>query len=133
MSQNLPKTRRWTRGEYYQMADLGFFDGRKVELIDGELIDLPPMKNRHAVALGLGEDAFRLAFGPGFWVRPQLPIHLKGSMVFYPDLAVGTSGRRTNSVLLQGVKSCLPFSAEGFKLQQLAFLKAGNCGGNTVV
>ena len=34
-----PRTRRWTRDEYYRMAEVGLFEGERVELIDGEAAD----------------------------------------------------------------------------------------------
>ncbi|MEJ7698679.1 MAG: hypothetical protein WKF71_03405 [Pyrinomonadaceae bacterium] len=32
------KVRLWTRDEYYQMAELGFFHGKRVELIEGDIL-----------------------------------------------------------------------------------------------
>src|SRR5262245_40050035 len=71
-----PKARRFTRCEYERMADLGFFENRRVELIHGEIIEMAAMKNLHAISMGLGEDALRLIFGSKYWVRPQLPLAL---------------------------------------------------------
>lgn len=31
-----PRVRRWTRDEYYEIANLGLFEGQHVELIDGD-------------------------------------------------------------------------------------------------
>ncbi len=45
------KVYRWTRDEYYKMAELGFFDGKRVELIEGEIIEMSPMKSLHATAV----------------------------------------------------------------------------------
>ena len=39
------------------MADLGWFEGQRVELIEGEVVEMPPQKNPHAVALKLVERA----------------------------------------------------------------------------
>ena len=36
-----PRPYRWTREEYFQMIDLGWFQDRRVELIDGEVIEMP--------------------------------------------------------------------------------------------
>src|SRR5947209_6068047 len=88
MSLVRPTLRRWTRSEYYRLADLGLFRGQRVELIGGEIIQMPPQKNLHAIAIGLAEDALRAAFGPGHWVRPQLPLHLRPRSAPEPDLAV---------------------------------------------
>jgi Uma2 family endonuclease len=83
-----PRTRRFTTQEYERLADDGFFKGQRVELIFGEIIKMPAMKNFHAIAMGLGEDALRSAFGPKFWVRPQLPLVLGKFGEPEPDLAV---------------------------------------------
>jgi Uma2 family endonuclease len=37
----IPRPHRWTREEYYQMSDLGWFRDHKVELIDGEVLVHP--------------------------------------------------------------------------------------------
>ena len=41
------------------MAELGFFNGQRVELIDGEVILMSPQEAGHATAVGLVADAFR--------------------------------------------------------------------------
>lgn len=83
-----PHRRRWDRGEYERLAALGFFRGRRVELIQGEIIQMPPMRNDHAVALGLAEERLRAVFAAGYWVRPQMPLHLGRRSAPEPDLAV---------------------------------------------
>jgi hypothetical protein len=32
-----PATRQWTREEYYRLAEQGWFEGQRVQLIDGEI------------------------------------------------------------------------------------------------
>jgi Uma2 family endonuclease len=83
-----PRPHRWTREEFYQMLDLGWFQDQRVELIDGEVIDMPSQKNYHGAAITLTMDALRLAFGAGFWVRNQLSLDLSPRSVPDPDLAV---------------------------------------------
>lgn len=87
-----PQIHRWTQEQYYRMAELGFFRGQRVQLIQGEIIAMPPMKNPHAIALGLVEDSLEKAFGPTCWVRTQLPLNLTKYSVPEPDVAV-VSGR----------------------------------------
>jgi Uma2 family endonuclease len=82
------KTKRWTREQYYQMADLGWFRARRVELIDGEIVEMSPQKSRHAMSLLLAERVLRTAFGNGFTVRTQLPLALDDENEPEPDLAV---------------------------------------------
>jgi Uma2 family endonuclease len=83
-----PRPYRWTREEYYQMIDLGWFQDRRVELIDGEVIEMPAQKDYHGAAVTLSADALRLAFGRGFWVRNQMSLDLSPRSVPDPDLAI---------------------------------------------
>src|SRR6266853_670905 len=83
-----PKTRRWSRAEYTMMAELGLFDGQRVELVDGEIMQMPPQKNWHFVTIKLVEEALESAFGPGYWVRTQGPINLGATSEPEPDIAV---------------------------------------------
>ena len=69
-----PRVRRWTYGEFYKLADLGFFRDRRVELIGGRIIEMPPQRDLHGAALILALDALRACYGRGFVVRPQLPL-----------------------------------------------------------
>jgi Uma2 family endonuclease len=85
---NDPRPHRWTREQFYQMLDLGWFQDQRVELIDGEVLDMPSQKNYHGAAITLTMDALRLAFGSGFWVRNQLSLDLSPYSVPDPDLAV---------------------------------------------
>jgi Uma2 family endonuclease len=83
------QTRRWTRLEYEKMGDAGvFLPGERVELIDGEILEVTPQKSRHATAVTLAGDALRVAFGSGFQVRIQLPLALDPYSEPEPDVAV---------------------------------------------
>lgn len=70
------------------MMDLGWFADRRVELIDGEVIDVPSQYDLHLAAVTMGFDALRLAFGSGYWVRPQGSLDLSPHGIHDPDLAV---------------------------------------------
>jgi Uma2 family endonuclease len=67
---------------------MGFFQDRRVQLIEGEIVEMPAQKNFHAMGITLTEDALRAAFGPGFWVRVQMSLDLTPLSVPDPDLAV---------------------------------------------
>ena len=64
MSLTEAKTRRFTVDEYYQLADLGLFRDQRVELIDGEIIEMAPQRDLHAAALGLTARALATVSGP---------------------------------------------------------------------
>jgi hypothetical protein len=68
--------RKFSKAEYYRMAELGFFNGQRVELIDGEVILMSPQEAGHATAVGLVADAFQAVFTEGFTVRVQQPLDL---------------------------------------------------------
>jgi Uma2 family endonuclease len=83
-----PKPFLWTSEEYYRLSDRGFFQGRRVQLIEGEILEMAAQTNFHAAAISLTEDALRAAFGPGCWVRVQMSLDLTPLSVPDPDLAV---------------------------------------------
>jgi Uma2 family endonuclease len=89
-----PRPRRWTREEYYRLAELGLFRGQRVMLIDGEILLMSHAAAPHAAATTLTEDALRGAFGAGFTVRVQQPLELGRSSDPEPDLAVVGGGPR---------------------------------------
>jgi Uma2 family endonuclease len=78
----------WNREEFYRLLDLGFFQEKRVELIEGEILEKASQKNFHAIGIGLTEEALRLAFGPPYWVRVQMSLDLTPYSVPDPDLAV---------------------------------------------
>lgn len=89
-----PRPYRWTREQFYQMLDLGLFQDQRVELIDGEVLEMPSQKDYHGAAITLTMDALRLAFGPGFWIRNQISLDLSPRSVPDPDLAVVSGSPR---------------------------------------
>jgi Uma2 family endonuclease len=94
MQQAEPRDRRWSRAEYDRLGEIGFFRDQRVELIHGRIVKLPPMRNEHAVGVGLTEDALRMAFGTGHWVRVQMPLPVTAASEPEPDLAVVPGGPR---------------------------------------
>ncbi len=86
---------RWTREEYYQLAEKGFFPpGKRVELIDGVIYEMSPQKSPHATGISLVLEALRAAFPKGHHVRVQLPLALGADSEPEPDLAVVAGGPR---------------------------------------
>jgi Uma2 family endonuclease len=83
-----PKTIRWSRDEYYRMAELGFFEGKRVELIKGEIIEMSPMKSAHATAISLADEVLGKLFSKSFVIRTQLPITFGKNDEPEPDVAV---------------------------------------------
>lgn len=88
-----PRRLRWTKEEYHRLAQLGFFQDRKVELFAGELYELvthPP----HDTSVGLVADALLVAFGPGFVIRSQMTLDLGRRYQPEPDILVCIGDRR---------------------------------------
>ena len=82
------KVHLWTRENYYQMAELGFFHGKRVELIEGAIIEMSPMKSLHATALSLLIEVLGLSFSERFIIRSQLPMSFSQATEPEPDAAV---------------------------------------------
>ena len=82
-----PHPRRWTREDYYRLAEQGWFCGRRVERIGGEILETSPRLSRHSTSVLLVENALREAFGPGHCVRTQMPLEFIDSDP-EPDAAV---------------------------------------------
>jgi Uma2 family endonuclease len=89
-----PVIRRWSLDEFHQMTDLGFFIDERIELIDGEIIEMPPQKDVHAIVVSLVDKTFSKAVPDGFWVRSQLPLHLGDASEPEPDLSIVTGNPR---------------------------------------
>jgi Uma2 family endonuclease len=83
------RTRRWTRHEYDRLIGLGILhEDEKVELVAGHMIVAEPQSSPHAKAIELAVEALRLAFGPGWRIRVQLPLALDRASEPEPDVAV---------------------------------------------
>jgi len=83
-----PKPYQWSRGEYYKLGELGLFNEKRVELIEGEVIEMSPIYSPHMTSVTLAIDALRDAFGKGWVLRVQGPLSLGINSDPEPDLAV---------------------------------------------
>jgi Uma2 family endonuclease len=83
-----PHPVRWSKDQYHRLAEMGWFDDRRVELLDGEILEMPVPKIPHVIALDVTTDALRTAFGSGFWVSPQAPLDLTLTSEPIPDIFV---------------------------------------------
>lgn len=91
-----PRPLEWTWDEYMRAAEAGLFDGKRVMLIDGEVLVMSPMNDPHAFGITLALDAAQRAFGPGHTYRCQLPMRLLGKHDPEPDLVVLSGPARSN-------------------------------------
>ena len=60
----------------------------RLELLDGEIIDMAPQKSRHATAITLLANTLATVSGPDQTVRVQLPLALDDRSEPEPDIAV---------------------------------------------
>jgi Uma2 family endonuclease len=83
-----PTSRHFSREEYYRMAEIGLFDGQRVELIQGEIITMSPQNNPHSVAVAIITSWLVQSLGDQFTTRVQLPLVASNDTEPVPDFAV---------------------------------------------
>ncbi|QJW94284.1 Uma2 family endonuclease [Frigoriglobus tundricola] len=82
---------RFTRAQYYEMGARGYFEGKRVELIFGEIVEMSPINWPHALGVRLVADALAIAFATGHWFNIQQPFAVPGGKPGsepQPDVAV---------------------------------------------
>lgn len=78
-----------TVDEYHRMADAGILaPDARVELIEGEVIDMAPMKSRHASVVRQLTDLLTRTLGRAAQVSCQLPLRLGDRSEPEPDIAL---------------------------------------------
>ena len=83
-----PPLRRWSRRDYDRLVELGFFDGERLELLDGLLAVREPQGSRHSAGVRAVVDALGDALGRAWRVDSQLPIALDDDSEPEPDVSV---------------------------------------------
>jgi Uma2 family endonuclease len=95
METTYPRTRRWTRVEYDRLIDKGMFQpDERLELLAGHLVVREPQGDPHILAIERLNEALRVAFGPEWRVRIQLPIALDDESEPEPDVSVAAGRPR---------------------------------------
>jgi Uma2 family endonuclease len=86
-----PIPHRWTLDEYHRAIDAGVFADRRVELVAGEIVEMPPMNEPHVGAVRYLAGLFFAKVG---WQRAssQTPIILPSDGEPEPDVAVFEPG-----------------------------------------
>jgi len=82
-------TAKWTLKEYHQMIEAGILEGRQIELLNGEIIEMSPEGPEHAQLSTDGADYLRELLGNQALVRDAKPVMLPESRSEpEPDLAI---------------------------------------------
>lgn len=82
-----PARRLFTVAEYYQMGNAGILtEDERVELIEGEIIEMPPIGVGHAYRVDRIMRLFAVAFGDSVHLRGQNPLHLDDRSEPVPDV-----------------------------------------------
>ena len=83
------ETRKFTVAEYYRMGEAGILKpDERVELIEGEIIVMPPISPGHAGSVDISAHALILSAKDRYVVRVQNPIHLDDGSEPQPDVAL---------------------------------------------
>ncbi len=92
------ESHRWTTDAYDRMVAHGFFSpGERVELIDGEIVNMTPQGSAHVTAMLLVQQNLQQVFRVGFHVRPQAPLVADPRSEPEPDVSVVRGGVRDYS------------------------------------
>jgi Uma2 family endonuclease len=85
----LPRRHRITVEHFYRMAEAGLFaEDERVELIEGEIIDVPPMGHSHAGVVGYLVELLMSSLDSRAIIRSQLPLRLGQLSEPLPDIVV---------------------------------------------
>ena len=83
------ETRKFTTDEYFRMAEVGILrEKERVELIDGEVLIMPPMSSFHFGGIMRHTRVFSRLAGTRFALLIQAPLWLDEYMAPEPDLAL---------------------------------------------
>jgi Uma2 family endonuclease len=79
----------FTVDEYYQMAAAGILRPEdRVELIDGEIVQMSPIGDRHALCVMIATNLFARALGTEALINVQNPLRLNKYTEPQPDIVV---------------------------------------------
>ena len=80
---------KWTLEQYHQMIDAGILDDQKVELLNGEIIEMSPEGEPHAYYASTVGDYLRNLLGDRAKIREHHPITIPATQSEpEPDIAV---------------------------------------------
>ncbi len=91
----------WNKDEYYRLSDLGFFNGKRVELIEGEIFvkytytefdegeyEMSAMSSLHFSGVNVAAEVMREVFKKKYFVSVQCPIDVGENSEPEPDISI---------------------------------------------
>ena len=79
----------FTVAEYERMGEVGIFsESDRVELVEGEVVEMPPIGERHAASVDALAELLRERLGRNIIVRVRNPIRLDDHSQPQPDIAI---------------------------------------------
>ncbi len=81
-------TAKWTTEEYHSMIAAGVLRDRKVELLKGEIVEMPPEGEPHAYCSDEAGEYLAKLLGDRAKIRHAKPIILPDNSEPEPDLAI---------------------------------------------
>ena len=85
-----PHSMLWTRELYATATESGIFGDRRLELIEGEIIEMSPMSSKHGLLIYLVQKVLERVFTNDYLVVAQTPLNLSDVSEPQPDIAVYT-------------------------------------------
>ena len=101
----VPRPLHWTREQYYRLGELGFFRGKRVERIRGEIVEMSPINWPHELGKIKTADVLRAVFAGSGWVSQCGPMPVEESdpepnVAVYPGAATDYTDHPTNPRLV---------------------------------
>lgn len=81
-------TAKWTLEDYHHMIDAGILEGRHVELLKGEIVEMPPEGEPHAYSSHEANEYLMELLGKRATIRQAKPITLQNNSEPELDLAI---------------------------------------------
>lgn len=83
-----PHLKLWNRADYYRMAEAGLLAHKRVELIEGQVMEVAPVGSVHATMVTVIAEILQRAAGGGYFVRVQQPFVVSDLSEPEPDIAL---------------------------------------------
>jgi hypothetical protein len=97
MAAEVTSTYRWSRERYDRAVETGVFEDARVELLDGEIVAMPPQSNEHSATTRWLRTHFVRGLDPDVWLvgshEPRGVHPARGDVLTVPgtDLTVDVS------------------------------------------